>query len=185
MNFDDNEWVTLQEAAELIGKSVQTVRRMIKQGKLTSERVKTPQGFHYLVRRAGLGSSAKTPTKTGKMVMENESGMLSESPIQMLPDSPIQNKDLALVNQEKRVLTNQSDFLTNQNSIELHIDAENEGVDKKSLEMSEQWLKTLEKHHEEKMALINILEKLQTELDAERKRPRSFLGHVMDWFTKR
>lgn len=41
--------ITINEAAKLSGKSIQTIRRMIKQKKIQVKRHKTPQGFNYLI----------------------------------------------------------------------------------------------------------------------------------------
>ena len=49
-----NKFVSINDAAELSQKSVQTIRRAIKAKKLKTKRVKTPQGFHYLVSRDSL-----------------------------------------------------------------------------------------------------------------------------------
>lgn len=46
--------LTIQEASEISGKSIQTIRRAIKGSKLSSKRRKTPQGFNYLVSRDSL-----------------------------------------------------------------------------------------------------------------------------------
>lgn len=43
------ELLTINEAASLSGKSIQTIRRMIKHKKVQVKRQKTPQGFNYLV----------------------------------------------------------------------------------------------------------------------------------------
>lgn len=43
--------ITIQEAADLSGKSIQTIRRAVKSKKLAHRRKKTPQGFNYLVSR--------------------------------------------------------------------------------------------------------------------------------------
>jgi archaellin len=40
---------TIQEAAEAVNKSVQTIRRALKSKKLVAKKQKTPQGFNYLV----------------------------------------------------------------------------------------------------------------------------------------
>ena len=48
------EFITIHEAAELSGKSVQTIRRALKSKKLKHRKRKTPQGFNYLVSRASL-----------------------------------------------------------------------------------------------------------------------------------
>ncbi len=46
--------ITIQEAAEISGKSVQTIRRAIKAKKLKARKKKTPQGYNYGVDRESL-----------------------------------------------------------------------------------------------------------------------------------
>ena len=48
------EFLTLQEASEITGKSAQTLRRAIKGGKLRFRKKKTPQGFNYKVDKESL-----------------------------------------------------------------------------------------------------------------------------------
>lgn len=43
------QYITIKEAADLSGKSVQTIRRMIKSKKLKYRKDRTPQGFNYLI----------------------------------------------------------------------------------------------------------------------------------------
>lgn len=46
--------LTINDAAQLSGKSIQTIRRMIKQKKLSVKKQKTPQGFNYLIIKEAL-----------------------------------------------------------------------------------------------------------------------------------
>jgi hypothetical protein len=43
------KYITIKEASDLSGKSIQTVRRMIKSKKIRYRKDKTPQGFNYLI----------------------------------------------------------------------------------------------------------------------------------------
>lgn len=45
---------TIQEAADLSRKSIQTIRRAIKGNRISSKRKRTPQGFNYLISRESL-----------------------------------------------------------------------------------------------------------------------------------
>ena len=45
---------TIQEAAEAVGKSVQTIRRALKCKKLVAKKQKTPQGFNYMITEEAL-----------------------------------------------------------------------------------------------------------------------------------
>lgn len=48
------ELLTINDAAKLSDKSIQTIRRMIKQKKVQVRKQKTPQGFNYLVVKGSL-----------------------------------------------------------------------------------------------------------------------------------
>ena len=48
------ELITINDAAEVSGKSIQTIRRMIKQKKIRVKRQKTPQGFQYFIIKESL-----------------------------------------------------------------------------------------------------------------------------------
>lgn len=45
---------SIQEAAEAVDKSVQTIRRALKAKKLHAKKQKTPQGFNYLIEEGAL-----------------------------------------------------------------------------------------------------------------------------------
>jgi hypothetical protein len=42
-------FLTIQETAEMTGKSIQTIRRAVKSKKVTVKKKRTPQGFNYLI----------------------------------------------------------------------------------------------------------------------------------------
>ena len=48
------EFISIQEAADLSRKSVQTIRRAIKAKKIKFKRRKTPQGFNYWISRTSI-----------------------------------------------------------------------------------------------------------------------------------
>lgn len=48
------ELISIQDAAELSRKSIQTIRRAIKAKKLVFRRQRTPQGFNYMVNKSSL-----------------------------------------------------------------------------------------------------------------------------------
>lgn len=61
-------FITIQEAAEISGKSSQTIRRAIKGKKLSARKKKTPQGYNYLVNRDSLFKYYKiAPVKSAKV----------------------------------------------------------------------------------------------------------------------
>lgn len=65
-------FITIQEAADLSGKSIQTIRRAVKSKRLVHRRKKTPQGFNYLVNRESVIETyklriPKTERKAGRL----------------------------------------------------------------------------------------------------------------------
>lgn len=56
--------ININEAATLSGKSIQTIRRMIKQKKVQVKRQKTPQGFNYLIIKESLVDFLNQPIQT-------------------------------------------------------------------------------------------------------------------------
>lgn len=66
------ELINLNEAATFSGKSIQTIRRMIKQRKIQVKRQKTPQGFNYLIVKGSLinflNSRTQPPTQPGSTI---------------------------------------------------------------------------------------------------------------------
>jgi len=50
----DKKLITITEASDLSGKSIQTIRRAIKAKKIRVQRKKTPQGFNYLIEKQSL-----------------------------------------------------------------------------------------------------------------------------------
>lgn len=58
-----NKYITIQEAAEISEKSVQTIRRALKSKKIDFKRSKTPQGFNYLISRLSLYNFYKIPNE--------------------------------------------------------------------------------------------------------------------------
>ena len=53
------ELLTITQAAEQAGRSIQTVRRMIRQKKVEIKKRKTPQGFNYLITKTSLSHHLK------------------------------------------------------------------------------------------------------------------------------
>jgi len=72
--------VTITEAATEAGKSIQTIRRMIKQRKIQVKRQKTPQGFNYLIVKDSLTAAMNAAASAVAASAANE------APIQEVPD---------------------------------------------------------------------------------------------------
>jgi site-specific DNA-cytosine methylase len=67
----ETNFITIQEASEISQKSIQTIRRAIKSKKLKVRRMKTPQGFNYLIDKEMLFSLYRIKT-TEKAAQETQ-----------------------------------------------------------------------------------------------------------------
>lgn len=68
--------LTIQEAASLSDKSIQTIRRALKAKKIQAKKKRTPQGFNYLVTQESLASFYKLGnlhTDRGQGTLKKES----------------------------------------------------------------------------------------------------------------
>jgi len=52
--MSQNDFITIHEAADITGKSVQTIRRALKSRKIDYKKKHTPQGFNYLIGKTSL-----------------------------------------------------------------------------------------------------------------------------------
>lgn len=75
-----NEYITIQDAAELSNKSVQTIRRAIKAGKLKNRKRKTPQGFNYSIARESLSEFYGLRLEEKNLNQETVKETVSEEP---------------------------------------------------------------------------------------------------------
>lgn len=64
------EFITINESATLTGKSVQTIRRMVKKRKIQTKRQRTAQGFNYMVNKESLLDYARQTTQTPSQPMD-------------------------------------------------------------------------------------------------------------------
>ena len=156
----NKDFLTLEEAARILKKSTQTIRRMIKKGELKAQRLKTPQGFHYVVTRAELA-----------LLVE---GM----PELMFSNSPIQNGSEPQYVEEIPVLINQNENPTNQNLVEPLPEPVQVPLDKTEQKTvfyfpplppspgatASDLLRLIERQHREQLGLIRIIERLQEDL---------------------
>jgi hypothetical protein len=67
------KFISIQEASDLSAKSIQTIRRAVKSKKLNHRKIKTPQGFNYLINYDSLCSFYKIkPEPNVKNVLKEE-----------------------------------------------------------------------------------------------------------------
>ena len=170
-----NGFLSIHDAAEMIGKSPQTIRRMIKKGTIKAQKIKTPQGFHYVVKAADLTTLS-------------EDEVSEEATVKMLSDStsqtPIQKDSKPVEEPINEDPTSQNKVLINQHSEKAAPERDLDTLDKNTPSEPEDCLELLHGAHIEKLFLMDLISRLQKELDRERRRPRTLFGHLMDWIKK-
>lgn len=134
--------ITLNEAALKVKKSVQTLRRLIKKGDLHVQRVRTPQGFNYMVSTDQL--------------------------LRLFPNSPIQNEAPAQHVEEKPAAPIQEKILISRTVEQPQpendyyvLDIQDRKNDVKHQSEMADLKKELARAHIEKLKLIEILGRLQ------------------------
>lgn len=153
----DREYLTLQETALKLGKSAQTIRRMIKRGELKAQRMRTPQGFNYMVQNQSFSGVNNMVDKPVKPVMDSRNEVLTSQNEMVLSKSAIEkNVENDLIADDYFVLENcEYNSPTELNASTLQ--------------------RLIEMHHKEKMMLFHILESLQAELSIGKRKSEPLL----------
>ena len=85
--------VTITEAATEAGKSIQTIRRMIKQRKIQVKRQKTPQGFNYLIIKDSLTAAVNAAAVAAASSLANEAP-IQDTHEEIAPATPDAQPDI-------------------------------------------------------------------------------------------
>lgn len=177
-----SEYLTLQEAADLLGKSTQTVRRLIKRGELTAQRIQTPQGFQYAVLRNSLaGRPMVAPFRTEEMPSPNPIASPAATPVPEPMPAPSHEPEpipVPPLRDEPEMYLENDYFVLQPSPVQNAIQNHNDGLETRQL------MELVHMAHKEKVMLITILERLQAELEQERKRPKGLFQWVRMGFRK-
>lgn len=84
-----SQYISLQDAALLSGKSPQTIRRFIKGNKVRYRKYKTPQGFTYLVEKTSLLNRFESEEEMPETNMEEAELVEENEPIEQIEPQPI------------------------------------------------------------------------------------------------
>ncbi len=195
-----NEYLTLQEASELLRKSPQTLRRMIKKGELKAERIRTPQGFQYAINRAQLPHFTEAPSPASSPVtspaLTDHDQPLTSQKIPPFEAQILDRFDASSLPKNTRPREERPEvFLENDFYI---LDAELPTMNRdpqsapsivESALNESRMAELVYMHHKEKMMLITILERLQAELYAEKQNRKGFFERLLAcldaWFRKK
>jgi excisionase family DNA binding protein len=174
------DFLTIHEAAMKLGKSSQTIRRMIKRGDIRARRVKTPQGFHYVIKKDELPLGKLKVPEYIPPIEESEEFLTSTlkahaHQVEVEANAQAEAVEAARVAPTVQVVPALQVVPTVQVA-----PPQTEVVE--AQELFSRFLTILERNHEEKTHLLHLAERLQSELDLERRKPRSLFAYLMDWF---
>ncbi len=158
--MDGKSYLSLQEASMIMDKSIQTLRRLIKKGDLNARRIKTPQGYQYVV---------------SPELLIHMGYSLPQRP--MFPNSPIQTEIMPQEEAVEDVAPYQAENLYSRTAFEPQ--QENDFY---VLDIQEEKILPNRQDYEDKMFLFSIIEKLQKELSLKR---RSIFVRVFEWLRNR
>lgn len=176
------EFLSLQEVADELGKSTQTIRRMIKKGEIKAERIRTPQGFQYAIERGALAHKrtaqvAQEPIQTHPASSPTPSLMVDME--EALTSQDLTGYETALTSQnEHAIQEGSSSFLENDFYILEPTQSVRVGL------THEQLIELVYIHHKEKLMLITILERLQAELAEERRTQKKPLSRLKELWVR-
>lgn len=96
-------YVTLPEAAKILGKSLQTIRRMVKNKRIPSKKEETPQGFFYQVKLEDLNNFVNASTVLPNTHTDNNAGGQNLNPTIQIknPGSQIKPRKHRTIRQDR------------------------------------------------------------------------------------
>ena len=177
----ESDTLTLQEAADLLGKSTQTVRRLIKKGGLQAQRIQTPQGFQYAVLRSSMTARfTRYPNVSNVPTVQPTPTTVDVHPVgtDWSPFLTSQNgtQKVEASNSPESFLENDY-YILEPSPVPAPPAPIQETMDRNTVS-SRQLLEFAQAAHKEKLMLITILERLQAELERERGRPKTALQWI-------
>lgn len=188
-----NDVLTLQEVAELLGKSTQTIRRMIKKGDLKAQRIRTAQGFQYGIYRAQVQHfpALSTAQTSGQASVQVSTLMPTqrrvEQSIEALEEAESEGLTSQLVRPIEEAREPTREPLMTREDVEAFLEndfyvleplGEKAGGPGVAGASGVDYARMMETQHREKMMLIHILEALQAELREERAKPKSLFAWI-------
>lgn len=92
------QYISIQDAADMSGKSIQTIRRAIKARKFLFKKIRTPQGFNYDIEKDSLCRFYKMTTEASIQAAPAK----TEKPVEEKAKTKAMSEDIKEVKKEKR-----------------------------------------------------------------------------------
>jgi hypothetical protein len=144
--------ISIKESSELSGKSVQTIRRMIKAKKVKFRKEKTPQGFNYLIDKDSLCEYFGIKIEKEEPITEN------------VTTEEVEAVEVHTINTPAESQEENKDIITNDRAHQKIVNYE------PVREFNDTMQKLIEQHGKEKENLFKLIESFQNKvIDLETK----------------
>lgn len=169
-----SKYITIKNAAQLSGKSIQTIRRMIKSKKIKFKKDKTPQGFNYLIERDSLFEYFK---------LDKGIEIKNETPAKEPAAKPIPQETASTepIKQEEVVATKEE-------TTDMIVPAEAERAHQQIVsyepvkEFNDTIQKLIEQHGQEKENLFKLVESFQNKVISLENKLKAEHGSSKKWY---
>lgn len=96
------QYISIQDAADMSGKSIQTIRRAIKARKFLFKKVRTPQGFNYDIEKDSLCRFYKMTTEASVQAAPAKTEKQTEKTAEPKSETKAMSEETKEVKKEKR-----------------------------------------------------------------------------------
>ncbi len=180
------QYISIKDASEMSGKSIQTIRRMIKSKKLRYRKDRTPQGFNYLIELSSLAEMSKI---SPEQIKETLSSTTQDSQAEQAEVSHVEHST-AEVKHESSTTTvqNESESQVETNLMAVAIDQQQSRSHQQIVsyepikELNNTMQKLIDQHGKEKENLFRLIETFQNKVISLENKIKVESGSKKAWF---
>lgn len=186
------QYISIKDASEMSGKSIQTIRRMIKSKKLRYRKDRTPQGFNYLIELSSLAEMSKI---SPEQIKETLSSTTQVSQAEQAEDSQVEHSTAQLKVHESQVaeastttVQNESESQVETNLMAVAIDQHQSRSHQQIVsyepikELNNTMQKLIDQHGKEKENLFRLIETFQNKVISLENKIKVESGSKKAWF---
>ncbi len=165
------EYLTIQEAADLVNKSFQTLRRAIKANKIKYRRQRTPQGFNYLIIKDSLVDYYKLE-EANEIAQNVSENIQKEDSSKILKSIPVEKAEVEVLEEVSVKEINSQEE-----------DLKEDYVTKEDLKSLTQTLeKMISQHSEERQNFIRLINTLNEKIFTLESEVKLLSAPKKSWF---
>lgn len=175
------EYLTIQEAADLVNKSFQTLRRAIKSNKIKYRRQRTPQGFNYLIIKDSLFDYYKLNEAMSLESATAEKEATKETEAPALKSIPVEKAEIVINTPEKAEIVSKPESSESESS---EAEDKSDYITKDDLSSITQALeKMISQHSEERQNFIRLINTLNEKIFTLESQVKLLSAPKKSWIT--